>query len=167
MSIDEKRLKADIQTYLRGEDPLGVELATAPQLEEWEIAITRSPGDGAYRMVLMGVVTGHPTIQDGQRIKATSPVVWLDRAHRWARTCRGCTCSAISRWRRRQTMTPRKTDDPIGDRLRAIAETEDTWLLQRDPGETDDEYADRCSVLGCAPDGTITPKRWRLSGDRE
>lgn len=58
-----------------------------------------------------------------------------------------------------ETMTtpPRKTDD---------ADAEDVWVLQRDPGETDDEYAFRCIALGCAPNGTIKLKRWRLAGDR-
>lgn len=58
----------------------------------------------------------------------------------------------------------RLADDPIGDRLRVIAEAEDTWLLQRDQDETDDDYALRLA-LGCAPDGTIRLKRWRLAGD--
>lgn len=86
MSLDEKKLQADFESYLRGEEPPGVELATAPRLDEWEVAITKSPGDGSYRMTLSGVVIGHPTIQNGQRIRSTSPVVWIDRAHRWART---------------------------------------------------------------------------------
>jgi hypothetical protein len=61
----------------------------------------------------------------------------------------------------------RLADDTVGDRPRAIAEAEDSWLLQRDDGETDDEYAERCASLGCAPDGTIRLKRWRLVGDGE
>ena len=61
----------------------------------------------------------------------------------------------------------RLADDPIGDRRRADAEAEDSWLLQRDDGETDNEYAERCASLGCASDGTIRLKRWRLVRDGE
>jgi hypothetical protein len=85
MSLDEKKLLSDFESYLRGEEPQGVEFATAPRLYDWAVLITKSPGDGSYRMTLTGTATGHPTQHDGRHIQ-TSPVVWLDRDCRWART---------------------------------------------------------------------------------
>ncbi|SRR6266508_1307145 len=82
MSINEKKLRNDFEAYLRGEDP--DELATAPRLDEWVPAITRAL-NGNRVMTLVGLVTSHPTLTDGRRIE-TSPLVWLDRKGRWART---------------------------------------------------------------------------------
>lgn len=85
MSLDEKKLLSDFESYLRGEEPSGVELATAPRLYDWTVLISKSPGDGSYRMTISGTATGHPTQHDGRYIQ-TSPVVWLDHRCRWART---------------------------------------------------------------------------------
>lgn len=71
------------QSYLRGEQPPEVELATAPKLDIWETAVVR---DGEKRkLILKGEVRGHPSLQDNERI-GTSEVIWLDRRYRWART---------------------------------------------------------------------------------
>ena len=85
MAIDEKHLKAEFESYLRGEEPPSVELATAPRLDDWTILVSKSSGDGSYRATLIGTVVNHPTQHDG-RVIQTSPVIWLDRDHRWART---------------------------------------------------------------------------------
>lgn len=84
MSIDEKKLRNDFESLLRGEDPPPVELATAPRLEDWAPAITRAP-DGSRRMTLVGNVSGHPKHPDGKQIE-TNAVVWIDRKWSWART---------------------------------------------------------------------------------
>lgn len=55
--------------------------------------------------------------------------------------------------------------DPVGDRLREIAAADDEWILQRDPGESDDEYAERAIALGCDAEGRIRLRRWRLAGE--
>jgi hypothetical protein len=85
MSLDEKKLRNDFDAYLRGEDPPGVVLATAPRLDDWAVVVNKSPGDGTWRMTLVGNVRGHPKQPDGRKIQ-TSPVVWMDRMGRWART---------------------------------------------------------------------------------
>ncbi|MEH2512230.1 hypothetical protein V1291_003584 [Nitrobacteraceae bacterium AZCC 1564] len=84
MSLDEKKLRSDFESYLRGEEPPGSELAMAPRLDEWEVVITESPGD-TYRATLVGTVINHPSEDDG-RVIQTSPLVWLDHRSRWART---------------------------------------------------------------------------------
>ncbi|MEH2499575.1 hypothetical protein V1294_006054 [Bradyrhizobium sp. AZCC 1678] len=84
MSIDEKKLHNDFEAYLRGEDPPPDELATAPRIDQWVPAISRGP-DGNYRMTLVGMMIGHPTLTNGRRIE-TSPLVWIDGQSRWART---------------------------------------------------------------------------------
>lgn len=53
--------------------------------------------------------------------------------------------------------------DPVGDRLREIAESEDLWTLQRDPDESDTDYAERAVMLGCDANGRIRLRRWRLA----
>ncbi|MCC8961637.1 hypothetical protein H8A95_04700 [Bradyrhizobium sp. Pear76] len=83
MSIDEKRLRDDFKALLRGEPPSPKELANAPLIEDWSPAITGAPN--GRQMTLVGVVSGHPTLTDERRIE-TSPVVWIDRHRRWART---------------------------------------------------------------------------------
>lgn len=62
-------------------------------------------------------------------------------------------------------MTAQKPGETEAQYLARLAE--DTWLLQRDQGETDDDYALRCLALGCAADGTIRLRRWRLAGGDE
>jgi hypothetical protein len=73
----------DFECYLRGLDPEAVELATAPTLDIWDVCVT-TEDDGERCMTLTGVVMGHPTLGDCERIE-TSALVWLDRKHRWAR----------------------------------------------------------------------------------
>lgn len=69
--------------YMKGGQPFEVELATAPTLDIWSTEVVKRGGMGV--VVLKGIVMKHPTYADCERI-VTSPVVWLDRKHRWART---------------------------------------------------------------------------------
>lgn len=54
--------------------------------------------------------------------------------------------------------------DPVGDRLREIADADDEWTLQRDPDESDADYAERAIALGCDAEGRIRLRRRRLAG---
>jgi hypothetical protein len=54
-----------------------------------------------------------------------------------------------------------ENDDTPAERLREIAESEDVWILERAPGETDEEYAERAEMLGCDAEGRIRLRRWR------
>jgi hypothetical protein len=83
MSLEEKLLRNDVESYLRGEEPPADVLAVAPRLEKWAASISRGPQ--SYEMTLLGVATGHPYLVDG-REATTSPIVWLDRKGRWARS---------------------------------------------------------------------------------
>ena len=87
MTIDEKEqaAAAAFRSYLRGEGPPTVELATAPALDSWSVHVRSWPGDKHPRMLIAGEVFGHPTLADGKRIE-TSEVVWLDRSMEWCRT---------------------------------------------------------------------------------
>lgn len=84
MTIDEKALRNDFESFLRGEEPPATALATAPRLDGWNVAVTRAHV-GGYRMTLVGRITGHPLLQSGRQIE-TSELVWLDRNGGWART---------------------------------------------------------------------------------
>lgn len=84
MSLDETKLRSDFESYLRGEKAPDAELATAPQLDEWDVLITKSPGDGTYQASLIGTVINHP--KDDGRVIQTSPFVWLDHRSRWGHT---------------------------------------------------------------------------------
>lgn len=52
----------------------------------------------------------------------------------------------------------------IEAQLRAIAEHEDTWQLQREDGEADDDFAIRALALGCDEQYCRRIPWWRLSG---
>ncbi|MGY0571912.1 DUF6634 family protein [Bradyrhizobium sp. RDM12] len=84
MSIEEKSLRNEMASYLRGEQPPAEQLAAGPRLEGWALKIGRGPG-GEYEMALMGRVTGHPRMSDGSQATTTT-LIWLDRKHGWART---------------------------------------------------------------------------------
>lgn len=84
----EARLRSAFKSYLNGETPPPSELAQAPALEKWRVAIVHIEGDAdQLRMlaVLVGSVTGHPQHGDTRTIR-TSQLVWLDRNRQWART---------------------------------------------------------------------------------
>ncbi|MGJ4932564.1 DUF6634 family protein [Bradyrhizobium sp. HKCCYLS2038] len=84
MSIAEKQLRADFESYLAGDQPQQDELARAPVLDGWEAAVSIQPnGERCY--VICGDVYGHPHKRDGERV-TTSPVVWIDRDYQWCRT---------------------------------------------------------------------------------
>ncbi|RXH16923.1 hypothetical protein [Bradyrhizobium guangzhouense] len=83
MSLEEKSLRNEMTSYLRGEQPIAERLAASPRLEGWAVKIGR--GRSEYEMALLGRVTGHPRTPDGSHV-ATTPVIWLDRKRRWART---------------------------------------------------------------------------------
>lgn len=76
--------RAAFESYLRGEQPQEVELATAPSLDIWEVCFCRRDDERRY-LILKGEVRGHPSLPDNERI-GTSEVIWLDRRSRWART---------------------------------------------------------------------------------
>jgi len=82
--MSDERLRADFESYLRGEDPEAVELSMSPILSHWDVRVTREPS-GDRCMTLTGSVTGHPNELNGKTI-TTSALMWLDRKHRWART---------------------------------------------------------------------------------
>ena len=87
MSVDKKEqaAAAAFRSYLRGEQPPMVELATAPGLDVWSVHVRSWPGDKHPRMIIAGEVFGHPDFADGKRIE-TSEVIWLDRSSEWCRT---------------------------------------------------------------------------------
>jgi hypothetical protein len=83
MSIEEKSRRNDMESYLRGEAPPDEVLAAGPRLEGW--AVTVAHQSGRHEMILVGRVTGHPMIPDDTNAR-TTPLIWLDRKGRWART---------------------------------------------------------------------------------
>lgn len=80
---DRKRRAEDIYKVLariyRGEAPTAEELAEAPRLDFWTIGAE----DGV--LVLQGVVTGHPLLEEGAYIR-TSALMWLSDDRTVART---------------------------------------------------------------------------------
>ena len=76
-------LYRDFESFLKGGEPSGVELARAPVLDIWSTDVVEHLGKSV--VVLKGVVHRHPIKGDGDRV-VTSPAVWLDRGKRWART---------------------------------------------------------------------------------
>lgn len=66
----------------RGEEPTAEMLADAPVLELW--GVTRYGDDAEVVIRLVGVVHGHPSIQDGPC--TTSPVLYLPESQEWVRT---------------------------------------------------------------------------------
>lgn len=91
-TIEEQDAKARLQrafsSYLSGETPPPPELAQAPLLENWRVAIVHVKGDAdplRLLAVLAGSVTGHPQLGDTRTIR-TSQLIWLDRNRQWART---------------------------------------------------------------------------------
>jgi hypothetical protein len=92
MLIDEQDAKAKLQrafeSYLNGETPSPLELAQAPLLENWRVAVVHIKRDAdplCMLPVLVGRVAGHPQVGDSRTIR-TSQLVWLDRNRQWART---------------------------------------------------------------------------------
>ena len=81
-----ERLRAALQRIEAGDLPTEPELANAPQLDCWVVAIIRG-----FEPVLVGKVHGHPRIVDGHAM-ASSPLVWISDDRRIART--------VSRWYR-------------------------------------------------------------------
>lgn len=84
MSLEEKARQNDIESYLSGKQPSPEQLAAGPRLDDWVVKIRRGPG-GEFEMTLQGRVTGHRRMLDGTEA-TTTPVIWLDRKHKWART---------------------------------------------------------------------------------
>ena len=84
MSLEEKALQADIEAYLRGEEPAPDAVAKASRIEEWAPVISRGR-DSGYVMTLIGKVSDHPAISDG-KVTETREILWIDRKNRWART---------------------------------------------------------------------------------
>lgn len=65
-----------------GEEPSAEMLAEAPVLELW--GVTRYASDADIVIRIVGVVHGHPSIQDGPC--TTSPVLYLPESQEWVRT---------------------------------------------------------------------------------
>jgi hypothetical protein len=84
MSLEEKSLRNDMASFLRGEEPSSDAMAKASKLNRWAPVISRGRV-GGYVMTLVGEVSAHPTIADG-KVTETREIVWLDRKRRWART---------------------------------------------------------------------------------
>lgn len=84
MSIEEKQLLNDIESFLRGEQPSEAAMISAARIEGWTPAISRG-GHGGYVITLVGKVWNHSAISDGKVIE-TGEVCWLDRKGRWARS---------------------------------------------------------------------------------
>ena len=55
-------------------------------------------------------------------------------------------------------------DGDFEEKIRAIAEHEDLWQLQREPDEADDDFALRALALGCDQTYCRRIPWWRLSG---
>jgi hypothetical protein len=91
MSIEQQDatvwLQRVFEAYLDGETPSPLDLARAPLLENWRVAIVQIKDADPLRLlpVLVGSVTGHPQHGDTRTIR-TSQLIWLDRNRRWART---------------------------------------------------------------------------------
>lgn len=82
------KLRRDFESYLKGGEPSSPELACAPLLESWRTTVlrfSRERDPWPTVLVLLGRVTGHPQLYDTATIR-TSPLIWLDRNRRWART---------------------------------------------------------------------------------
>ncbi|MGF1593075.1 MAG: DUF6634 family protein [Kiloniellaceae bacterium] len=80
---DRKRRAEDIYKVLvriyRGESPTDEEIAAAPRLDFWTVGAD----DGC--LVLQGLVTGHPLLEEGAYIQ-TSALMWLSDDRKVART---------------------------------------------------------------------------------
>jgi hypothetical protein len=74
-------LKQDFEAYLKGERPSPLALLRAPHIEEWGAFISSGKG----QMRIGGIVTKHPSLDDGQIMGAVA-VVWIDRNLRWFRS---------------------------------------------------------------------------------
>ncbi|WP_461317140.1 DUF6634 family protein [Bradyrhizobium embrapense] len=82
------QLRCAFESYLKGGEPSPSELACAPLLENWCAIVMRPERESVPShpvMVLAGRVTGHPSLPDATTI-FTSPLIWLDRDRKWARS---------------------------------------------------------------------------------
>jgi hypothetical protein len=79
-------LAQDIESYLCGEVPSPLDMERAARIDNWDTFIGRRGRHGEeFSLHLSGVVSKHPTLEDGQSI-STSAVMWFDRKARLART---------------------------------------------------------------------------------
>jgi hypothetical protein len=79
----ENDLLRDVERYSRGEVPSMLEMLGATIIDRWEPRIeTRADG---FALRLRGRVQRHPGYADGHDV-VTSPIVWMDRKARFART---------------------------------------------------------------------------------
>ena len=83
----EAGLRRAFKSYLYGAVPPDWEMAQAPLLDNWRVAIVHVELEAGPSMlaVLVGSVTGHPRYGGIKTIR-TSQLVWLDRGGGWART---------------------------------------------------------------------------------
>lgn len=78
-----RELLRDIEAYLCGEVPNGLDMKRAPKLDNWVTSVRRRGKE--FVLVLCGDVSRHPEIEDGQNIQTTA-IAWFDRRARFART---------------------------------------------------------------------------------
>src|SRR3954471_9328092 len=78
-------LARDIEAYTCGEEPSAMEILGAPKIDEWTVLVR--PRGKEFVLIVEGIVTGHPEINDGD-IGRSAAAVWFDRRHRWVRTPR-------------------------------------------------------------------------------
>lgn len=87
MTADEdgrqRRLKADVERWLKGMYPGKRMIFNAPVLHEWKIVWR--PMNGITIMKIEGIISGSPTTTDGDVVR-TAPIALLDRKFEWCRT---------------------------------------------------------------------------------
>lgn len=76
-------LLRDVECYTCGEVPSAMEMIRAPRLDAWEVGIRRRGKE--FIMVVDGVVSKHPEIEDGQ-VAGSGALVWFDRHARFVRS---------------------------------------------------------------------------------
>jgi hypothetical protein len=76
-------LYLDLAAYRASRQPTPAELRAAPLLDWWK-TVVRLQGELGAMLVVVGQVTGHPSVEDGGLI-ASYPVRWIDLRRRWVR----------------------------------------------------------------------------------
>jgi hypothetical protein len=78
-------LARDIESYICREEPSAMEILRAPRIDEWTVLVR--PRGKESVLIVEGIVTGHPEINDDD-MGRSGAIVWFDRHHRWARSHR-------------------------------------------------------------------------------
>jgi hypothetical protein len=80
----ETALAADLASYARGGVPLDVELAAAPLIEDWFVAIVRPRAVDTLHV--KGRLHRSDLVPQPGWPFFSAPVIWFDRHHRFVRT---------------------------------------------------------------------------------